>query len=148
MKSQKRSLLSTIIMRSSSPASSSDSYSPAASTAPSTPPPELAGSYFLILHDATPAFLEALPAGKASNDRVLLCRGAGPVKPLLGAAADVLGEKAILDDAHWERVVAKDNDSEIAYYKSNESISSFDETSVVVLGAIACDSKLVSTATF
>ena len=132
-------------MRSSSPAFSSDSYSPAASTAPSTPPSELAGSYFLVLHDATPAFLDALPAGKASHDRILLCRGTGPVKPLLNAAADLLGEKTILDDARWERVTAKDNDGEVVYFKSKESISAVDEKPAVMLDAIACESKPVST---
>ncbi|TBU65143.1 C-type lectin protein [Dichomitus squalens] len=133
-------------MRSSSPTSSCDSYGSAVSTAPSTPPPELAGSYFLVLHDASQAFLDGLLA-KASSDRVLLCKGAGAVKPVLEEAAGVLGDMAVVDDARWERVVSNDNGSEAIYYKTKDVIATIDKKPSIALDTVQCDSKLAPHAT-
>ncbi|RPD52159.1 hypothetical protein L226DRAFT_574902 [Lentinus tigrinus ALCF2SS1-7] len=134
-------------MRSGSPSSSSESSTASPSTAPSSPPPERSVTYYLVIHAATTAFLEALPAAKASDDRILLCRGSGPLKGLLAQAADVLQDKTILDAAAWVRVVAQDGGSEVAYYRTRSDIPSVDDKSTVVFDAIQCDTPSVSNAT-
>ncbi|KAI0829181.1 C-type lectin protein [Trametes gibbosa] len=101
-------------MRSASPSSSSDI---SVSTAPSSPPPGQ-HNYYIVLHDASVAFLQALPTGKSSTDRVLLFSGRGPVKDLFSQAADVLEDKSVLEDARWERVLTQDAGLDVEYFKT------------------------------
>ena len=133
---------STSEMRSSSPSSSSDSCGTTPSTAPSSPPPE-SSSYFLVLHDATTAFLDALPVGKATGDLILYFRGSGAVKGLLSQAADALQDKTILDVARWERVSAKDGEVEVTYYRTKADIATVDTECSAPLDSIRCDTQSV-----
>lgn len=136
-------LLTHLKMRPSSP-SSSDSYGTSPSTAPSSPPPEYTGSYFLIPQRVSAAFLNTLPAAKATGDLFFYFQGSGAVKVLLAQAAEVLQDKTILEEVRWERDSAKDGDVEVVYYKTKADIPTVSNKSSVVLDAIRCESRLVS----
>ena len=131
-------------MRPDSPSSSSESSRTSPSTAPSSPPPERTSTYYLLVHEASAAFLEALSVAKGGDDRVLLCRGSGHVKGLLAQAADVLQDKIVLDETAWVRVLARDRGSEVAYFRTQPDVPSVDEKSSVDFGAIQCNTYYVS----
>ena len=132
-------------MRPDSPSSSSESSRTSPSTAPSSPPPERTSTYYLLVHEASAAFLEALSVAKGGDDdRVLLCRGSGHVKGLLVQAADVLQDKIVLDETAWVRVLARDRGSEVAYFRTQPDVPSVDEKSSVDFGAIQFNTYYVS----
>ncbi|TFK77893.1 hypothetical protein K466DRAFT_534659, partial [Polyporus arcularius HHB13444] len=135
-----------LTMRSESPSSSSESDRTSPSTAPSSPPPERSSSYCLVVHHASAAFLEALPVAKASDDRVLVCSGTGPVKGLLAQAADILQDKSVVDETLWVRDVAEDHGSEVVYYRTWSDFPSVEEKSTMVFDAVHCDTQSPSEA--
>ena len=109
------------------------------STAPSTPPPGLSGSYFLVCDRAD--VLKDVPAERASGDRIFFAQGTGSVKALLAQAADILDDQFIMDDARWEEVKVGSG----SYFKTQYSIPAIERNNIC-LDAIVCKSDFVSVA--
>lgn len=94
---------------------SSSPHAGSPSTAPSTPS-DAPVTYFFVTHSASASFLRRLPARRASNDRILHCTGTGSVKSLLSEAANVLADSSFVIPDFWERVSARDNDTNVTYW--------------------------------